>query len=667
MTIYKVELSDGYWQVDTDTGRVPLRNGGQPVATFAKGWTGRFVYTGFAPVYLFELARDDGNLATWYLNENMDRIGGELPELSAEIRAFLAQKYLELIEAPWQSLLASPEPVWPAAIEGLSDINHRTMHGLDQMARSGGGKEITWHDVATLESEPLVIDNGGAPVQVSAEHLKSLLSIELQQNFIAALKSKQLSWLSPVTGKPVTRVHSLYIDNMILLYRCIDDDSGLVFYVCCAGHHMKTIGVLFPTLHRAFYLTAVQRHFAETVCQNMVARITHYLSQSGRLLPGYFARPLKGFATPLWGGAAFHVGHHLWNELAGLMTMVGSVPPADYPPVIVQGKRGDGEAYGAIEALFPELSKLVIRGIEHDAAMVEFCCEYGLQIIRVTGNYVSKALRERIMALARAARGLDEERALASRLKTDNVPIVVLGLRVENRTVADPEAFCLRVVEYLKERFGRVAVVVDGHNSRPPEHGGESYPSFTESRAARPPIEVEKHIARSLQEAFRGGDVTIVDNIGGSMSASLFWLDQCDFFVAPWGAGLAKYRWAANKPGVVVSSKWVLENKGDLHIYDDPKYMEDPADIRFIGSEHVFDFAEEPVLVQVFHPHHPMYYNFKLNMRALYKDIDDISDQVVKSVDQVGKSGADSVSSSSAELSSIKSFFRIKSRYGVRP
>ena len=99
-------------------------------------------------------------------------------------------------------------------------------------------------------------------------------------------------------------------------------------------------------------------------------------------------------------------------------------------------------------------------------------------------------------------------------------------------------------------------------------------------------------------------------------------LAQSLFFISPWGAGLAKYRWAANKPGVVVSSRWVLQNKGDLHIYDSEKYMERPTEIRFIEPKHVFDLEDEPVLIQVFNPHHPMYYNFKVNMGALYKEIE---------------------------------------------
>ena len=152
--------------------------------------------------------------------------------------------------------------------------------------------------------------------------------------------------------------------------------------------------------------------------------------------------------------------------------------------------------------------------------------------------------------------------------------------------IVDDSSF---IREYLRHLLGRVAVVVDGHNSRPfPDGQADSYLGFNESRASSPPIEVERDIVRSLSAAFDNSDVTIVDNVGGSMDASLFWLDQSRFFIAPWGAGLAKYRWIANKPGLIVSSRWVLRNKGDLHIYDSEKYMETPSEVRFIGIEASF-------------------------------------------------------------------------------
>ena len=34
-----------------------------------------------------------------------------------------------------------------------------------------------------------------------------------------------------------------------------------------------------------------------------------------------------------------------------------------------------------------------------------------------------------------------------------------------------------------------------------------------------------------------------------------------------WGAGLAKYRWVCNKPGLLLTGEWNLRHREDLHIY----------------------------------------------------------------------------------------------------
>jgi len=623
MSTYQVEYSAGIWQVRTAAETlVPLLNGDKPVDAFVSGWRATGVYTGLAPILLLELVRDDGSEATWYLDEGMNRIGGDLEELSPEIRLGLARRVSEIV-SNWDSLLVSPKPSWPSTMDGISTVNARTLAGLERLVRPAIAEDFTWHDISRADGNTLSIENPAAATIAVIEplHVRSILTTDLQQAILVGLQTGRLAWHSPITGKSITDVHCIYVDHTVNLYRCVDSDHGLVFYVCCAGHEMQTVGVLFPTVRRAFYLTVMQKHLAETVCTGLLSRVMTALKQFGHFLPDYFKGPLEKFATPLWGGAAFHIGHHLWNELSGLTTIVEAVNRELYPEVIVLGLPGDGEAYGEIGHLFPELSEFVIRGITSVEEMIGICCTRRIQIVRITGHYVANSLRTRIAALVHVNRNLENERELAMRLALENIPIVVLGLRLENRTVADQDEFNLRLVEYLQQRIGRVAIVVDGHNSREKGGYGVSFRSFTESRAASPITDAERQIAEMLRGKVDERKTTIVDNIGGTMSASLFWLSQAMFFISPWGAGLAKYRWAANLPGVVVSSRWVLQNKGDLHIYDDERYMESPTITEFIDGEHVFDFEEAPVLVQVFRPHHPMYFNFKVNMKALYKVI----------------------------------------------
>ncbi len=620
MAILPVELHEGLYQVRFADRLVPLCNGGAPVAALAPGWHADFVVTGLAPIHLLELHHDDGQRSTWFLDERLDRVGGELEELSPQHRALLAAAHAPFAGDVWSSLLVDPIP--PLSGEGgdaeLQRLNPRTRQALQTLG-GAASPEIVWSSIADIPFGDVVACDGGR--SLIPEHLRALLGFPLQDQLLAGMAAGGLCFPSPVTGRPTWHVHSIYVDPMVVLYRCVDTDNGLVFCIVAAGHHCEIVGVLIPLLRRAFTFSHVQKHFADTICQGLAARIDGALRRSEPVLRPYLQAPTKGFAAFLWGNG-FHIGHHLWNELTGLERLVGALPTEALPQIVVQGDPGAGEAYGAIEALFPELASQVRRGVRNDDELLAFALPQRLQLVHVTGEHVSAALRHRIMAHARGQAALVNDRATIHGLTQAGVPIVVLGLRVENRTLADFPAFATRVIEHLLARLGRVVVVLDGHNGRADGLAGGNYPSFSESRAASPPEEVEAEIARTLAATFAGTGAQIVDLVGRPIAAGLLWLEAAAFFVAPWGAGLAKYRWVANKPGLILSSRWVLTNKGDLHIYDDARTMEAPTPVLFIEPQDVFDLGDEPVLVQVFEPHHPMYYNFLPSMNRVYGLID---------------------------------------------
>jgi len=91
--------------------------------------------------------------------------------------------------------------------------------------------------------------------------------------------------------------------------------------------------------------------------------------------------------------------------------------------------------------------------------------------------------------------------------------------------------------------------------------------------------------------------VRFVDLTGASVQRSLFRSAKSRLFVAFWGAGLAKYRWLANRPGLVVSSHWNLTTRGDLHIYDAPRWIEGAAPISFLNPDCVRDDPNAPRLM----------------------------------------------------------------------
>lgn len=73
------------------------------------------------------------------------------------------------------------------------------------------------------------------------------------------------------------------------------------------------------------------------------------------------------------------------------------------------------------------------------------------------------------------------------------------------------------------------------------------------------------------------------------MRESLFWVSRSHFFISVYGAGLAKYRWVCNKPGLLLTGEWNLRHREDLRIYESDQYMEAPEMMTHIKEHEVRD------------------------------------------------------------------------------
>ncbi len=86
----------GSFVIRLPDGHAPIRFAGMPVRAFAPGWSPQFVYDGFFPIRLMELRHEDGQKSTWYLDAELNRIAGEVHELSNEIQWLLGNRYRDL-------------------------------------------------------------------------------------------------------------------------------------------------------------------------------------------------------------------------------------------------------------------------------------------------------------------------------------------------------------------------------------------------------------------------------------------------------------------------------------------------------------------------------------------------------------------------------------------
>jgi hypothetical protein len=170
-------------------------------------------------------------------------------------------------------------------------------------------------------------------------------------------------------------------------------------------------------------------------------------------------------------------------------------------------------------------------------------------------------------------------------------------------------------VESLKSQLGPVAIIVDGHNSKDGEDPrGLGFGSVWDPSGTCRPIALEQDVVAELARIYRDDEsVRIISTIGKPMAESIFWASHAKCFVAPWGAGLSKYKWVCNLPGLVVTSREFGANF-ESNLYDDPAYRDSiVASIRSRPGD-TEDVPESPQLISM---KSPLYVNFKIGQEQL--------------------------------------------------
>lgn len=619
------EIIDQKLQHETQPGFkiVPLGQISLPLApTVGQHWQvlHALVADGFT---ILELLHDAGMRAEWFFN-GAGQQSNTMEPWPDDTRAALRAAFRPALAALRDTLLpACPVRLSPASEAALHEFLRLGPGLRDAVAAALQTEVLPDPALCDIDAPGAVLPPHASSFGADPAALSRALTVDLQDRFTAAMRDGTLAWPSPVGGADMPCTGAFQLDDFNSLFRFADGPSGLDVFVLATEHASRTAGLWVPAHGLAICRGGDQKRIMLQHFPALGRHVLHHLAcfagslLAGRALPAAPAR----FATFLRGGTSAHLGHQLWNELTAIDALVGALPPDRLPEWLVPGLPGNEiEFYGPIDTLFPEIAGRVRRGFADQRALIAHAYENRLILFRATREHIGAGLRRRVMA--HAARGAP---ALPPRDGAAKGRTILVGLRVENRTATDLEGFCALVVEEAIRWHGGapsvppgapppVTVVFDGHNARGDTRSDETISSHCENIASQSPLAVERAVVAALRERFAGQPVTLLDTLGEPLAASLAWARRCDGFVALWGAGLAKYRWAANAPGLVVTSRWNLENKGDLGLYAAAAYMADPAPLAYVAADTVQDCPDAPMLVPF---DHPSYHNFAFDPDAM--------------------------------------------------
>jgi hypothetical protein len=305
-----------------------------------------------------------------------------------------------------------------------------------------------------------------------------------------------------------------------------------------------------------------------------------------------------------------HFGHAIWDEMHALDTLLTALPEGQVLRNLYFVPANSAiDEFGPVEDLYPELQSKVIRA-PSEFAIFAHAIAVGTELIIRNGRKSLQASRDRIRRYIDrrfAGTGLEALVRETCLVKGERRLVVTLGLRLTNRVPEDLLRFYVLLVQALHLRFGPLLIVVDGIAG-----------SADAIKPALAIFNASKKWDASVKASYRDGaaelteeqvwcnafrdavtklnlDIVIVSCVGAPIQENLFWMQQSDFFVAPYGGGLAKLRWALDVPGFVLTSRINLEYCDQLHVYDHDEFTEPPyTALYFTSIDDVEDLPATP-------------------------------------------------------------------------
>ena len=553
------------------------------------GWRVIAIETVFAPLLSVILRHEAGHQAVWFVDPDGRLVANQTDQLPPMFADHVVQKASRLFESLWHRIalgedvdpVQAPDVIGtlpPAALSGLAPAYLRRLGqdfdtrlwALDEALPSGMGYAVPTRDGLCVFDQVLVARG---------------LAHRLQGEMDRLLRTGRMCWPSPLDGSLVeSDGFALLIDRNCFAYRFRQQAAGLVFYVICSGGYFRNYGLYFPTADLMVSATRVPGGDFVLLGRARETILRHLLHFGGALTEGgQMAR--DPVVQLVYGACAIHIGHYVWQDLAGLAYLLNGLGSAP-PPALQMFEVGrTTQFFGAEEELFPVLDGRITRHAGAFGEHVESFYRHNQRVITYTAISVPASLGEAVRKAARLRPELQADRRAADAAAARG-PVVLIGIRVGNRTMPDQQDVLAALIRRLGRDVPRCTVVLDGLND-PLDRGGSVAPELATGSELAQELVIGRGLARVADEA----GLQFVDLVNRSALCSVLWCSQADMFVAPLGAALAKYRWICNTPGLVLSSRWNLQNRGDLRIYDAPAALENSSEMAFVPLEHVRDDA----------------------------------------------------------------------------
>lgn len=294
-----------------------------------------------------------------------------------------------------------------------------------------------------------------------------------------------------------------------------------------------------------------------------------------RRVAAYLADPHRSLMVSE--DAMSHIGHHIWNIIPGWAPLFALVPPERIDTLT---SYRFWQIFGGVTELYPEQvarAGAVVRPASQDE-VYELMLERRATSLVLVDGYTTADAAARVVEWSRRH---CETSFLAevSALRQAAFPLLMVTIRTENRAWIGQEDGLACLINELARAYPRLGIIFDGVNSGMEQLATHALMSLADEQA----------IAASIRAVCPS--VRFHDALGCLPHESIILAEAIDAFLAPVGAGLAKTRWIANKPGVGFSNQSFLRpGSNDGFLYD--RFRDDLVPMLYVDHAEVQDVEE---------------------------------------------------------------------------
>ena len=462
-----------------------------------------------------------------------------------------------------------------------------SLETLDLIKKDNSKQQETYlkkyHHNPTISPSKLELDRPGLDISYMV----------FQQSMI---ETANIYTICPISGQ-ILKSNQSFLWMMNTAYRFVGEE---IFYLIVRGGSFRQEAVYFPKFDLIINFSA--RFHSHKSLMVLVNKLKAFMVKNWSNVLAYLADfNNKKVVASL--GFQISIQHHLELELSGIYRLL----KANIIDKVDKFLVGDNEYYGSLDEIFPEIprEKLIKISKFERENVNKIILDNKYFALAVRDRFVPEELVNRIyqVALKKCTPCFLSKVEMAKK----HFPIIWITIRASHRRVwiSQVEGIA-NILKQLHNDYPNLAVVFDGVSRLDRDNSDKKFSQNEEAM-----IQSEMAVVNQILPLLSNTNISVYNSIGSMMYESIVWSHAIDLYIAPFGSGLAKVTFIANKPGIVHTNRTGLKNAllKDILLYQ----RENGITPTPLSSEHIIDTESSDTK--------PVDYSYDCNWKNIYNKV----------------------------------------------